>query len=92
MGTYEGFMETEFGGVRSHFCKILHLENGQKVNNLNQYISIIIDIDEKWFLIFEHTINYLSFGYGHLPQLEYHFYCSASFFLLFFSSFNAIYF
>ena len=43
---------------------------GQKLASLNQNISVITDIDEKWFVIFEHTINYFSFGYVRLPQLE----------------------
>ena len=46
-------------------------------------ILIITDIDEKWFLIFEHNINRLSFGYVRLLQLEYYF----SFSFLFFTSF-----
>ena len=54
---------------------------GRKWMILNQYISVITDIDEKWFVIFEHTINHLSLGYVCLPQLEYYFF---SFFLLFF--------
>ena len=62
--------------------------------NLNSYISVIADIDEKWFVIFEHTMNHLSFGYVHLPQLKYYFSCFASFFLFFFYCFSsaAIYF
>ena len=32
---------------------------GKKLTNLNRFISVIIDIDEKWFVIFEHTINHL---------------------------------
>ena len=47
---------------------------------LNRYISVITDIDEKWFVIFKHTINWLSFGYVRLPQLEYYF----SYFFFFF--------
>ena len=33
---------------------------GKKLTVLNRYISIIVDIDEKWFVIFEHTINHIS--------------------------------
>ena len=44
-----------------------------KLMNLNRYISVITNIDEKWFVIFEHTINHLSNGYVHLPQFECHF-------------------
>ena len=36
---------------------------GKKLTNLNRYISTITDIDEKWFVVFEHTINHLSFRY-----------------------------
>ena len=60
---------------------------GKKLTNLNRYISVITGIDENWFVIFEHTINYLSFGYVRLPQLEYGtiFLVLESFLLLFFS-------
>ena len=64
---------------------------GKKLTSSNRYISIITDIDDKWFVVFEHTINHLSFGYVCLPQLEQYFFCFASFFLLFFSSLNALY-
>ena len=46
-------------------------EIGKKLTNFNRYNSVITDIDKKWFVIFEHTINHLFFGYVHLPQLEY---------------------
>ena len=58
----------------------LQAENGQKLTNMNQYILIIANINKKWFVIFEHTINHLSFGYVRLPQPEYYF-----FFLFLFS-------
>ena len=58
--------------------EMLQTENGQKVDILNRYISIITDFDGKEFVIFEHTINHLSFGYVGSPQLEYYFF---SFFL-----------
>ena len=45
----------------SHVTKILQTQNGQKVDELNGYISVITDIDEKWFVDFEYTINCLSF-------------------------------
>ena len=64
---------------------------GRKRTILNRYISVIIDIDEKWFVIFEHTINCLSFGYVHLPQLEYYFLFFLTFFFFFYTS-PAIYF
>ena len=69
----------------------LQAENGQKLTNMNQYILIITNINKKWFVIFEHTINHLSFGYVRLPQPEYYFSCFVSFFLVFFSS-HAIHF
>ena len=52
-------------GVPGHVTKILLAENGQKVDEFEPitYILVITDIDEKWFVIFEHTINHLSFGY-----------------------------
>ena len=53
--------------------------------NSNQYIMVITGIDKKRFVVFERTINRLSFGCVCLPQLENYFSCFASFFLLFFS-------
>ena len=50
---------------------------------MKRYISVITDIGEKWFVIFEHTINHLSLGYVCLPKLEYYFSSFFSFFLLF---------
>ena len=67
-------------GALCHIAKILL---GKKLN-FNQNILEITNIDEKWFKIFEPTINHLSFGYVRLPQLEYYFSCLVSFFLLFF--------
>ena len=64
---------------------------GKKLTNLDRYISVITDIDEKWLVIFLHAINHLSFGDVHLPQFEYHF-CFVSFFFFFFFSSAAIYF
>ena len=40
---------------------------GKKLTNLNLNILVRTDIDEKWIVIFEHTINHLSFGYVCLP-------------------------
>ena len=51
---------------------------------LNRFISVITDIDEKWFVSFEYTINCLSLGYVRLPQLEYYFSSFFSFLLFFF--------
>ena len=60
----------------------------KKLTNLNRHILVITNIDEKWFVIFAHTINHLSFDYVRLPQLENHFSCLASFsFFFFFFSF-----
>ena len=63
---------------------------GRKRTILNRYISIITDIDEKWFVIFEHTINWLSFDYVHLPQLKHYFSFFFFFFLTFFFFFNIL--
>ena len=58
---------------------------GKKSTSLKWYISITTNIDEKWFVVFEHTINHLTFGYVRLPPLENFFFsCFAPFFLLFF--------
>ena len=37
------------------------LKLGKNSTNLNRYISVGINIDEKRFVIFEHTINHLSY-------------------------------
>ena len=74
-------------GASGYVTKILQVKNGQKLTNLNQYISVIANIDKKRFVSFEHIIKCLSFAYVRLPQLEYYFFCFASFFLLFFSFF-----
>ena len=70
-------------GAPGYVTKILQAKNEQKVDDfeLIYSISIITDIDEKWFVISEHTIHWFAFGYVRLPQLKYHF---SSFFLLFF--------
>ena len=64
-------------------CLMAKISLGKKLN-LNRYISEITDIDEKWFVIFECTINHLSFGYVRSSQLEYYFSCFASFLYFFF--------
>ena len=85
-------------GAPSNETKILQAENERKVDEFEPiylgnywywyYISVITD-----FVIFERTINHLSFSYACLPQLEYYFSCLESFSLLFFSfSSAAIYF
>ena len=65
--------------------KILQAENGQKVDEFEPIysISVVTNIDEKWFVVFGYTTNHL-FSYVRLPQLEYYFSCFASFFLLVF--------
>ena len=60
---------------------------GRKWTILNRYISVNTDFDEKRYVLFEHTINRLSFGYVCLPQPKYFFFSFVTFF-----SFPAIYF
>ena len=62
-----------------------------KTLNLNRYISVITDIDEKWFVIFELTLTHLSFGYVRLPQLKMLFFLFSIFFLLFYFSSATLY-
>ena len=69
-------------GEPGNVTKILQAKMGKKLTSLNRYILVITDIDEKWFVIFEHTINHLSFGYARLPQLE-NFFFLFCFFLIF---------
>ena len=66
MGAYESFMQTEFRGARSRDQKFYKPKIGKNLTNLDLYISVITDIDAKWFVVFEHTINHLSFGDVHL--------------------------
>ena len=63
---------------------------GKRLTSLNLHILVITGIDEKWLVAFEQTINHLSFGYAHLPQLKNCFSCFASFFLLFFFCLNQL--
>ena len=77
------FMQTEFGGLQVTWPRFYRPKMGRKLTILNRYILVIADIDQKWFAIFEHTINH-SIGYVRLPQLNSYFCCFASFFLLFF--------
>ena len=71
-------------GAPGHVIKILHAENGQKVDKFEPIYLGNYDIDEKCLVIFLRAINHLSFGDVHLPQFEYHFSCFVSFFFLFF--------
>ena len=57
---------------------------GKNLTILKRYVLVVTDIDEKWFVIFEHTIYHLSFGYVRLPQLENYFFLFCIFFLTFF--------
>ena len=61
----------------------------KNLTNLNQYISVITNIDKKWFVTFEQTINHLSFGYVILSQFECYFSCFASFFPFLFMLFTS---
>ena len=44
-------------------AKFYRLKLSKKLTNLNRNISVITDIEEKWFVMFEYAINHLSFGY-----------------------------
>ena len=72
MEAYECFMQTELGAP-GYVTKMLQAESGQKVDKFKPINLVITDIDEKWFVIFEHTISHLSLGHVRLPQLEYDF-------------------
>ena len=79
--------------ARRHVTKILQAENGWKGDKFESIISVNTNINEKWFVVFELTINHPSFGYARLPQIENCFFCFAHFFYFFFSfSSAAIYF
>ena len=52
-------------GALGHVNTISEVENRQKWTNLNRYISKSTDIDEKRFVVFEHTIDQLFYGYVH---------------------------
>ena len=80
-------------GVPGQLTKILLAENGQKVNEFEPIHLRNYRYWKKWFVIFEHTINHLSFDYARLPQLEYYFSCFVSFFLfhLMLSIFKSLY-
>ena len=61
--------------------KVYRPKMGKKLANLNRLIWVIIDIDEKRFVVFEHTIDHLAFGYVRLTQQKNQFFCFAFFFL-----------
>ena len=79
-------------GGPGHVTKILQAQNWQKVDGFEPIYLEITDIDKKRFVVFERTINHLSFGYVHLPQLENYFSCFTSFFFLFFFFFFLFFF
>ena len=72
-------MRNEFGGARSRDPNFTDRKL-QESTNLNAYMSVSTDIDEKRFVAFEHIINHLCFGYVCLPYLN----TFCSFFLNFF--------
>ena len=72
-------------GAPGHVTKILQTKSEQKVDEFEpMYLG---NYRYWWNMVcdFWHTINRLSFGYVHLPKLEYKFSSFFSFFLLFFS-------
>ena len=84
MGAYEGSMNTEFVGGRSPYRNFTGRKSAERGR-------IRIDIDEKWFVAFERTINHLlvMFIYANLKTI----FLFWLFFRTFFSfSFRAIYF
>ena len=76
-------MLTEFGGGRSCDQNFIGRKSAKKLMSLKRYISVNTDIGEKWFVIFERTINYLSFGCVRLPQPECYFFFVFSYFFSF---------
>ena len=67
-----------------HVTKMLQTKKEQKFDEFEPLYLSNPGMYEKWFVVFEYTINHLSFDYVCLPQLEYYFSCFASFFSLFF--------
>ena len=62
-----------------------------KADEFELIYIVITDIDEKWFVIFELTINRLFFRLCLFPQLEYYFSCFRSLlFLLLLSTFKPL--
>ena len=62
-------------GAPGRVAKFYRPKMGKNLTNLNRYISVITDIEEKRFVIFEYTVNHLSVDYVCLPQLEYYLSC-----------------
>ena len=67
-------------GAPHLMTKILLAKNGQTWMSLNLYISVITNIDQKWFVALEHTINHFSFMFVY-PNLK-----TSFLFIFFFSS------
>ena len=58
-------------GVPGHETKILQVKNGQKVDDFEPINPVKNNFEQKRIVIFEHTINHISFGYVCLPRPEY---------------------
>ena len=72
-------------GLPGHVTKTLQPKVGKNLKNFNRCISVITDVDKKWFVVFEHlstTFLLVMFVYLNLKA----FYCFVSFFF-FFSSY-----
>ena len=66
-------------GALGYVTACLEAENRQKVANLNRYISVSTNIDEKRFMDFQHNYyQHLSSGYARLPQVGYCFFLAVS--------------
>ena len=65
---------------------------GKKSTSLNRHISLITDNDKKWFVIFGHTINQLSFGVCSFAPTWILVFLFCIFFFLFSFSSRSIYF
>ena len=63
MVAYKGFVQTEFGGAQSRDQNFTGQKWEKKLTSFNRFISVITNIYQKWFVMFEHTINRLFFGY-----------------------------
>ena len=76
-------MQTECGGARSRHQDFAYrklAESGRFWTDISRWLPFLME-NNLSFVLFEHTINRLSFIYVCLPQPEYYFF---SFFLLFF--------
>ena len=59
-------MRTKFGDAQSRDCNFRGRKS-KKLDNIDPYIMVNTDIDEKKFVVFEHTKYHLS--HGHLFHL-----------------------